>query len=244
MNTGVQIAASGLKAQVEALDMLANNLANINTNGFKEQKAFFTYLDESAGSATIGDNDPGSMRAVSVQGALNVRDGLMQPTQREYDIALVGDGFLAVETPQGVRYTRNGSLRLNEKSELVTSDGHPVLGAKGRITVTPPGRLVVNEQGGVYSDNKLLGQLKLVTFDGPAAMVQEGNSLLAPRNAQATPKKADVQVKQGYLEQSNVNAVGSIVEMIGIMRRYEAMQKSVGLLLNEVDSRSIERLGR
>jgi len=243
VNIGTQIVASGLKAQVEALDMLANNLANVNTNGFKEQKAFFTYLDESAGTATVGDNDPGSMRAVSVQGALNIKDGLLQPTQREFDIALVGNGFIAVETPQGERYTRNGSLRLNTKSELVTSGGYPVLGAKGRITVTP-GRLVINEQGGVYSDNKLLGQLKLVTFDGPAAMVQEGNSLFAPQNSQATPKKAAVEVRQGYLEQSNVNAVGSMVEMVGIMRRYEAMQKSVGLLLNEVDSRSIERLGR
>jgi flagellar basal-body rod protein FlgF len=240
VNIAVQLAASGLKAQVEALDLLANNLANLNTNGFKEEKAFFTYLDESMGSPQ--DADPGRLRTVSAQGALNVRDGLLQPTQREFDIALVGNGFLAVETPQGERYTRNGSFRLNAKSELVTSGGYPVLGPKGRIAVTP-GRLVITEQGGVYSDNTLLGQLKLVTFDEPAAMVQEGNSLLAPPSSQAKPKPADVQIKQGYLEQSNVNAVASMVEMVGLMRRFEAIQKSVGLVLNEVDSKSIDRLG-
>ena len=183
------------------------------------------------------------MRAVSAQGALNLGEGLLQPTQGEYDIALLGDGYLAVETPQGERYTRNGSLRLNNKSELVTTGGYPVLGAKGHIAVTP-GRLVISEQGSVYSDNKLLGKLKLVTFDSSAPMLQEGNSLLAPQGSQATPKAADIQVRQGYLEQSNVNAVASMVEMVGIMRRYEAMQKSVGLILNELDSRSIERLGR
>jgi flagellar basal body rod protein FlgG len=222
--------------------MLANNLANLNTAGFKEQKAFFTYLNESAGSAKADDDDPERMRAVSAQGALNVGDGLLQPTQRDFDIALMGNGYLAVETPQGERYTRNGSLRLNAKSELVTSGGYPVLGATGRIAVIP-GRLVITEQGSVYSDDKLLGKLKLITFDNPAAMVQEGNSLLAPPSSQSKPITADVQVKQGYLEQSNVNAVASMVEMVGIMRRFEAIQKSVGLVMNDIDAKSISTLG-
>lgn len=222
--------------------MMANNLANLNTNGFKEQKAFFTYLNESAGSAQADDNDPARMRAISVQGALNFRGGLLQPTQRDFDVALVGNGYLAVETPQGERYTRNGSFRLNAKSELVTSGGYPLLGPKGRIAVMP-GRLIITEQGSVYSDDRLVGQLKLVAFDEPSAMVQEGDSLLAPPSSQSKPKAADVQIKQGYLEQSNVNAVASMVEMVGIMRRFEAIQKCVGLVLNDIDSKSIDRLG-
>ena len=169
-------------------------------------------------------------------------DGSLQSTGRDYDLALVGEGFLTVQTPQGMRYTRNGSLRLNEKSELVTSGGYPVLDDTGvRITIGP-GKLNVTEKGLVYSDDKKLGQLKLVTFDEPGRVIREGNSLIAPPEGKATPKPANVQVKQGFLEQSNVNAVASVVEMVGIMRRFEALSKSVNLLFIDLDSKSIDRL--
>lgn len=231
-----------MKAQMEALDILANNLANINTSGFKEQKAFFKYLSEAGAAGS--DDDSSNIRSVSAEGAVNLADGSLQPTGRDLDIALVGEGFLAVQTPQGIRYTRNGSLRLNEKSELVVSGGYQVLDdAGGRMTIGP-GRLNITEKGIVYSGSRRVGQIRMVTFEEPAKVVRQGSSLIAPPESKPTPKPANTQVKQGFLEQSNVNAVAAVVEMVGIMRRFEAVSKSVNLVINDLDSKSIERLGR
>lgn len=244
MNSGVQVAASGMRAQVEALDMLSHNLANLNTTGYKEQKAFYTCLDEASAASSTQDANPFASRTVSAQGALNLTDGSLQPTGRDFDIALIGDGYLTVETPQGIRYTRDGSLRLNGKSELVTAGGYPVLDFKARHITVGPGRLNITESGAVYSDDRNLGQLKLVRFEKPADLIREGNSLLLPSNPSSGVKPANVQVKQGFLEQSNVNAVASVVEMVGIMRHFEAISKSVNILVNDLDSKAIERLGR
>ncbi len=244
MNSGIQAAASGMRAQVEALDILANNLANLNTIGFKEQKAFFTYLSDAAASSQSAEDDPSGIHAVSAQAALNVTDGNLQSTGRDFDIALMGEGYMAVQTPQGVRYTRNGSLQLNEKSELITSGGYPILDDNGQHITVGPGRLNITEKGLVDVDNKKIGKLKLVTFDTPALVIREGNSLVAPPANKPTPKPADIQVKQGFLEQSNVNTVASVVEMVGIMRRFEAISKSVNLMFNDLDTKAIEKLSR
>ena len=244
MNNGIQAAASGMRAQIDALDILANNLANLNTTGYKEQKAFFTYLDEASAAARPEDDDPSRIRSAAARSALNLTDGTLQPTGRDFDVALVGQGYLAVQTPQGVRYTRNGGLRLNDKSELVVSGGYPVLDDNGRRITIGPGKLNITEKGIVYADNRRMGQLKLVSFDEPAAVIREGDSLLAPPAGKPTPKPVDVQVKQGFLEQSNVNSVAAVVDMVGIMRRFEAISKSVNLIVNDLDAKSIERLGR
>ena len=243
MNLGIQAAAKGMNAQVEALDILANNLANINTSGFKEQKAFFSYLSES-NAAAQSDDDPSNIRPIGAQGALNLTDGSLQPTGRDFDVALVGQGYLAVQTPQGIRYTRNGSLRLNDKSELIVSGGYPVLDNLGAKITIGPGKLNITEEGLVYAGKRKVGQLNLVTFDEPAKVKMEGNSLAAPPEGKPTPKPAKVSVKQGFLEQSNVNAVASVVEMVGIMRRFESISKSVNLVINDLDAKAIERLPR
>jgi flagellar basal-body rod protein FlgF len=245
VNNGIQAAAIGMKAQIDALDILANNLANLNTSGYKEQKAFFTILSEaSSGSPAEDDDDPSKIRSSSAQSALNLTDGSLQGTGRDLDIALVGEGFLVVQTPQGLRYTRNGSLGLNGKYDLVFDGKYPVLDDKGgRITVGP-GKINITDTGMVYADTRKIAQLKLVTFEQPAMLVREGNSLSAPPESNPTPKPAKAQVRQGFLEQSNVNAVAAIVEMVGIMRRFESVSKSVNLLINDLDAKSIEKLGR
>ena len=233
-----------MKAQMEALDMLANNLANMNTAGFKEQKSFFTILSDSIGSTSSNDLHPlFPERTVQTNAALNLVDGMLQTTQRDLDIALMGDGFLEVSTPRGIRYTRNGSLSVNAKSQLATVDGLPVMGEKGPILIGP-GKLNITEQGEVFVNDIRTGRLKVVSPDNPGLLLKEGNSLLIPSDPGAQAKPGSAVVRQGFLEQSNVNAVTSVVEMVGIMRRFEAIQKTVNLLLNDVDAKSIEKLGR
>ncbi len=244
MSGGTIAAASGMKAQMEALDMLANNLANMNTAGFKEQKSFFTILSDSINSPSSIDVHPlFPERAIQTNAALNLGDGILQTTQRDLDIALMGNGFLEVSTPRGIRYTRNGSLSVDAKSQLATVDGLPLRGEDGPIIIGP-GKLNITEQGEVFVNNVRAGRLRIVSPDNPALLLKEGNSLLIPSDPNAKAKPGSAVVKQGFLEQSNVSAVASVIEMVGIMRRFEAIQKTVNLLLNDVDAKSIDKLGR
>ncbi len=244
MSGGVIAAASGMRAQMDALDLLANNLSNLNTAGFKEQKSFFSVLNESMELSKSDAQDASAAdRLVVARGALKMTDGTPLATQRDLDLAISGDGFLTVLAPQGTRYTRNGNLMINKKSQLATADGYPVLGENGPILVRA-GKLNITEQGDVFLDGVRLDRLKIRTFDTPSLMVSEGTSLFAPPNDQASPKVSNAVVRQGFLEQSNVNPVGAVVEMVGIMRRFEALQKTVGLMLNDLDAKSIEKLPR
>jgi len=238
-------AFSGLKAQMNALEMLSNNLANLNTPGFKEQKAFFTVMNQTLAAVDASDlNAAINNHSVLAHGTLNLREGSLRATGRELDLALVGNGFLSIETPAGPRYTRNGNLTLNNKVVLSTQEGFPVVGEKGPIALGP-GKVTINDAGEVFLDETRVDRLKLVTFDNPLTLQKEGNSLLKPGDGTTVPKPStSISVRQSYLEESNVNPVLAAVEMIGILRQFEAMQKSVNLLMNEMNTKAIERLAR
>ncbi len=229
---------------MDALDILANNLANVNTSGFKEQKSFFTVLSDSMSPSASMDTHPlFPERSIQANGALSLADGSLRATGRELDIALVGQGFLEVATPRGVRYTRNGNLSVDARSQLTTSDGLPILGENGPIVIEP-GTLNITEQGEVYVNRTRVDRLKIAAPDNPGRLALEGHSLLAPADPGAKPKAGSAVVRQGFLEQSNVNAVSAVIEMVAIMRRFEAIQKTVNLMLNDIDAKSIEKLGR
>jgi len=243
VHSGIYTAYSGLKAQMEALDILAGNLANVNTTGFKEQKAFFSALNlalDAPGATTL--DSAMNTHAVLAESALNLSGGSLVATHRDLDLALVGNGFLTVETPGGTRYTRNGNLVTNGGSVLCTADGNPVLGETGRIVIGP-GKVNINQDGEVLVAGMRVDRLKLVAFDNPAALGREGNSLLYPGDQPPNPAPG-VSVRQGYQEQSNVNPVLATVRMLEIMRHFEAIQKGVQLIYNEMDAKSIEKLGR
>jgi flagellar basal-body rod protein FlgF len=233
-----------MRAQMTALDLVSHNLANVNTTGFKEGRAFFTLLNQTL-------NNPDSSRldavinnqVVLAEGALNESDGSLVATNRDLDVALTGNGYLTVQTPRGLRYTRDGSLVIGKEDILRTRDGYAALGEDGPIQLGP-GKVRIDEQGGVYLNGNLVGRLKLVGFSDPRALQREGSSLMAPAGDKVQASPAKPEVRQGYLEQSNVNAVASVVGMIGILRHFEAIQKSVNLLMNDVNAKAIDRLGR
>ncbi len=244
MNNGIHVAYSGMKAQMEALDLLANNLANVNTAGFKEQRTFFSLMNQTIGDA--GGQTPGGAangRVKISEGGLNLQDGLLRETGRDLDVALVGAGFLTVQTDRGMRFTRNGNLRTDARSVLCTSEGHPVLGEQGPIRLGP-GKVSITETGEVLLDNQPVERLKLAAFGNGGDLVREGNSLFAPAGPGAQPAAADVSVRQGFLEQSNVNPVQATIRLVEIMRHFEAIQKSLNLMINDLDAKAIARLGR
>jgi flagellar basal-body rod protein FlgF len=244
MQSSIQVAYSGLKAQMDALDALANNLANVNAAGFKEQKSFFTTFNRMMSSPEVTQLEAAINNEVSAGSALNLSAGSLIETHRDLDLALSGNGFLTVDTPGGVRYTRNGNLTTNAKSVLCTSGGHPVLGQRGQI-VLGPGKVTINQDGDVLVDGVQVDRLKLAAFDDPSSLRIEGQSLFAQAQAGQPPKSATgVAVRQGFQEQSNVDPVMATVRMVEILRHFESIQKSISLMFNDVDAKAIERLGR
>ena len=254
MNSGIYTAYSGMQAQADALDVLANNLANVNTTGFKEEKAFFTLLQQSAGESDE-QNALGAAinKPVTVHSAFSGETGFIKTTERDLDIAIEGEGFLVVQTPQGIRYTRNGNLHKNSKGVLITSEGHPVLGAEKKPITLGPGKIVISERGDIQigqmggggnsqQDSIEVDRLKLVRFKNLTSLEKEGSSLFVLRNEQDAPMESDAKIRVGCLEQSNVNPVKAVVSMVSILRNFEAIQKSMNLITNEMNKQAIETL--
>jgi flagellar basal-body rod protein FlgG len=175
---------------------------------------------------------------------LNADAGSLTETSRELDVAIAGNGFLVVETPRGIRYTRDGKLDMNAKSVLTTSDGNPLLGVTGRPITLGQGKINISEDGNVYLDGEIVDRLKVASFDDLTALEKEGNALFISKKGREAEKDSDAKIKSGFLEQSNVNPVASMVRMIEIMRHFEAIQKSISLIMNDINSKAIERLGR
>lgn len=244
MHSSIQVAYTGLKAQMDALDTLANNLANANATGFKEQKSFFTTFNRMMESPDVSQLEAAINNEVSAESTLNLTDGSLLETRRDLDVALTGNGFFTVETPAGIRYTRNGNLTTNAKSVLCTADGFPVLGEHGKIVLNP-GKVTINQDGDVLVDDVRVDRLKLAAFDNGTALLSEGRSLFFPASgAQPAKPASGLMVRQGYQEQSNVNPMLATVRMVEILRHFEAIQKSISLIFNDMDAKAIERLGR
>ena len=245
MNSGIYTAYSGMQAQADALDILSNNLANINTTGFKAEKAFFTLLQQSVGETEQQNAlNEAINRPVIARSSFNGAEGLVENTYRDLDIAVEGNGFLVIRTPQGIRYTRNGNLHLNSKEVLTTSDGFPVLGVENKPITLGPGKINIDEQGDIKLDKLEVDRLKLVRFENVSSLEKEGASLFISRNGQECELKSDAKIRTGFLERSNVNPVQAVVRMVSILRNFEAIQKSLNLITNDMNKQAIEKLSR
>jgi flagellar basal-body rod protein FlgF len=244
VNSGIYTAYSGMQARLDALDILANNLANASTTGFKGEKAFYTLLHKSLDDSRGPENlNSVITQSIQTRASLDGEAGSLVPTNRDLDIAIEGNGFLVVDTPGGIRYTRNGSLHQNAQSVLATADGYPVLGADGRAIALGSGKVTIRQDGAVLLDGAEAGRLKVVAFENLSGLQKEGNSLFINSAKGAGESISNATIRSGYLEQSNVNAVGSIVQMVDILRSFESIQKSVSQL-NDINSKAIEKLGR
>ena len=212
------------------MDVIANNVANANTNGFKADRTLF---EEYLNSGAREDNFVGSDRRVSyVQDRGTFRDvgqGPMEETKNPLDLAVDGTAYFAVQTAGGERYTRDGKFSLNNQGQLVTSDGNLVLGNAGPITfqptdhdinVAPDGTVTVLE--GTARLDSIRGKIRMVSFDDPQKLAKQGANLYAVggATAQADTKSS---VRQGYIEKSNVNAVVEMSRMVEVMRSYTAV---------------------
>ncbi len=207
------------------LDVVANNIANVNTAGFKSDQSLF---EEYLTSGAHEDNFKGADRRVSyVQDRGTYRDfsqGPSEQTKNPLDVAISGNGFLVVQTAAGERYTRDGGLQMNSTGQLVTASGDPVLGTSGPIVfqptdhdinVSPDGTVTVVEGSG--RTDSLRGKLRVVSFADAQKLLKQGSNLYSGEGAAPDLKS---QVQQGYIEKSNVNGVAEMSRMIEITRAY------------------------
>ena len=224
------------------LDIVANNIANADTAGFKVE-SLLNAAEERRPARDHGIDHP--VRFTLDSGvARNFAQGAVKPTGNPLDVALDGEGFLAVETPAGPRYTRDGRLGMNEAGQLVTKAGDPVLDDGGApITLRPGGGAVnIATNGTVTQGDAVVGRIGVVRFDNLSALSKEGNGRYLADGVEPLPAP-DVQLRQGMVEGSNAQPVLEVVKLIELSRAYERMSKMMDNS-QDLSRRAVERLGR
>ena len=226
MDSGLYAACAGLVARTQALDLAANNLANVNTNGYKAQLPTFQSVLANASNTVMSNPIAQAVNDYGVLGdsRTNLTQGSLEHTSSDFDLALQGDGWFALQTGNGRLYTRNGNFHVDRNGKLVTGDGSPVLGTQGPITV-PPGKLFVSGDGTISVDGALAGQLRVVQFSPGTTLTPAGSSYFsAPA---ASERGSSAQVTQGSLENSNVSPVTAAVDLVTLQRNAELLQQAL-----------------
>jgi flagellar basal-body rod protein FlgG len=220
------------------LDCMAHNIANVHTPGYKAEKLFF--LVQQA-------EDPYTKQkklAYIPKTRIDFTPGAIQQTGNTLDMALQGNGFFTIGTPEGEIYTRRGNFTLNQNKELVTQEGYYVLGESGPITIQGAD-IKIGQGGEISCDGTETGKLKIALFKNPESLIKRQGCYFENKGENATEPEPDPEpgVKSGHVENSNVQALREMIEMINIQRSIESYQKVI-LTLGDQDKQSTSRLGK
>ena len=225
MSSGIYVATAGAVAQSNALDATANNIANASTAGFHGDRVTFREALTAARSPDVASVGAGTARIDSQAGALT-------QTENPLDLALEGDGYFGVATPNGPRYTRAGNFQLDQARNLVTADGFQVRGAGGAPINVPA-------DGTVSAGGTEIGKLELVRF-APGQLKREGGTLFSATGRPLTTDQP--KVRSGMLEASNVNVVRGVVDLVKVSRTYESLMRMIQNY-HDIESRAARELG-
>ncbi|MCA1244865.1 flagellar basal-body rod protein FlgF [Stappia stellulata] len=241
MENALLIGLSRQAALRNQLNVVANNLANMNTNGYKTQRLLFEeYLMPVAQARQFEQGDQEFSYVVDYGMASNFEPGSISLTGNAFDVALEGDGYLVVDTPGGERYTRAGAMHLDASGQLVTSDGLAVQGEGGPLTFTAEDTdISIAKDGTISSSLGVKGRLRVVSFENQQGLERIGANLYTGENP--VPAQ-NVRVLQGAIEKSNVSGVTEVSRMIEITRNYTAVSKMISDN-EELRKKAIERLG-
>ncbi len=245
---GISIRPNGMASSAHALrywerrqEVASNNLANVSTDGFKAERAFARLLD-------------GALPAVDARTDLTA--GALRPTGNPLDLAVGGDGFLVVDTPDGARLTRGGAFRLDDESRVVDHAGNPLLGVGGPIIVDAgdsPDALrgagdsallvQVDRDGMVRIGGQAVGELRIDRIPEGARLEHAGGNLFVPPDGTVPAAEGERDVRQGVIEESNVGSVSALVEMITIQRAFASVQKAM-TTLDDARGTLVSEIGR
>lgn len=258
MRDSMYSAAFGAMAAEHRLNMISNNLANVNTSGYKKDSLAFhdtfmrfahDYMIDS--KPFLRDKEMWPTPQVKARPRLSSQQtdfvqGHLEVTGNPLDLALQGDGFFKVRTPQGDFFTRNGRFTVNAEGVLVNEDGYTVLAQGGPVQVPLGTQVTVDGAGMIRNKDGELGKLDVVTVDNPHNLEKIGNNLYQTRKGKEvaeTPITQSTAVTQGYLEKSNVEVVEEMVGLIEVQRGFELYQKMM-TTTNDLDQKTIEQVGR
>ena len=245
MSQAMYAAVSGAYNNQLRLDILTNNLANVNTVGFKQDKLYF-HLPEAEEKPKTLQAEQGYSIASPAQPYETRTDftpSPLRPTNNDLDVALEGEGFFCVQTPQGQQYTRRGDFSLTQDGKLITKEGYPVLGKNGEI-VLKGRKIAVNETGEISVDGNPVDTLKVVGMKQQTMLQKVSGTLFTSQNGPVDETEIkQVKVKQGFLESSGVNGVRTMTEMIDVLRGYESYQKVIQFL-SDATKKSINEVGK
>jgi flagellar basal-body rod protein FlgF/flagellar basal-body rod protein FlgG len=250
MDSGLYAAYTGLLARTQALDTAANNLANAATNGFRAQRDSFRGILSSGFSYDqIASGQSGSQVGNSVNGfgilggsAIDLGQGPMVTTANPLDLGLEGQGFFAIQTANGVRYTRDGSFMESSTGQLQTQQGEPVLDAQMQPITLPSGATEVSSDGTLSVGGDVAGKIGVFNVPSAALTVEGTNRFVAA--AGTTPTASDATVKQGAVEGSNQDSVHGTMDLMIVQRQAEMMQKALGVFNNDFDKTAAEELSK
>ena len=213
-------AASGMKARMDSLDMLANNVANQGTSGFKADREFYNLYQEHLPVVQSRWTD--------------FSQGTLTSTGNPLNLALSGPGFFALTGPNGVAYTRSGYFEISKTNQLVSSNGYPlrnVLDQGKPIVVDPTQPITIDKAGNVLQGGQTIAQIQIDQVDSAASAISKlGNTYFAVSDSQAKVQPAgSAEVQQGYVEQSNVPVADSAVRLVTVMRQFDMLQKAMNI---------------
>jgi flagellar basal-body rod protein FlgF len=236
---GLTSAANALRYYERRQEVVANNLANVSSDGFKAERVFAQLLQ--------GANGTGSPVAAA---ATDLRAGTLRETGSALDLAIEKEGFFVVGTANGERLTRGGTLAIDQSNRLVDTHGNPLLGTKGSITLSPAqasqvasGGFQIAASGEVRVGDDVIDVLRMEKVAAGASLQHEGSSLLVPPAERTALAPQDRTVKQGYVEESNVSSLSALVDMIAVQRAFASVQKAV-TVLDEVRDISANQIGK
>jgi flagellar basal-body rod protein FlgF len=244
MDSGYYAAFAGLVARTQALDTAASNLANAQTAGYRAEREYFrsVLLDPLGGDSQLG----GTVNNFGVLGGdhLDLEQGMLTPTGNALDLALEGQGFFAIQTPGGVRYTRDGSFHRGRDGQLVTAAGEPVLSNQGRPIPVPPGEISVGVDGALSVGGGTAATVGVFTFPAGTQLTPEGkNRYVPPVRVQATVTTG-ASVHQGALEAANQDTIQGSLDLIVMQRQAETMQRALTIFHTEFNKTAAEDLPR
>lgn len=250
MIRGIYTAASGMNVFEIKQSVLANNLANIDTPGFKADLLRAEAVHEKNISRLANDPYPIPIGVLShgtqpiYEWKTDFTQGRVESTGNQLDFALQGRGFFVIGTPGDEGYTRAGNFALEPDGRLVTLDGFPVMGMNGEIVVPPGETVLVDQSGTILVDGVEFDRFLLVDFTDPDALIKGGHNLFFAADEQTVPEEAEnIQVLQGYLERSNMHVVEAMVTMIETLREFEAAQRAI-LAQDEALQRAVNDIAR
>jgi len=230
-------AASGMRSRMEALDMLANNIANTSVPGFKMDRELYDLYRASEASEDT-TNQP-----LLQKNWTDFSQGILGATGSPLNLALEGAGFFVASSPSGSLYTRKGTLKVSTTGELVTPEGYPLQGQDGKPIIADPLLPIdIDPDGAVRQGGEEVGRLAVVSFKDPGALAKRGSTYFSSQ-ASVVPESSNALVRQGQLEGANGEPAENAVRLVSVMRQFESLKKALSVGL-EMNRRAIEDVAK